>query len=410
MSSKAGVEFPIGGRPPIATRTSGADLPLPAVVVTFGFKNEFAWVVQDEIKKAKKQFGAESSVMMVDLRQTMKQSSELKVEYRKDGSHPASIIKVFSQTAFADVIDETMTNMIRSVPMLVVAGSMSGYRRADVFGRCLTDCVNSLEMNGAQMFAMNHFPTCDCASAAAIRDQFKYALEWAREPWASMEPPADDTKRYGHAEALSRPMAHRTFNAILCSVGRLNAEMVDVPVDTAVDGGAAEADDAEAEEEEDEEGDRDDAISDEEDEEPVEDGAGIYASAKEEDVSWSPQPSSNKLFKPSVGSLEPPPHKKARSVADVVDHEWATALEPWMTTTFDVRNWNEVLVEFGVDKTAIYELFLLSQMGKDGVRHANWIMSKLFKKRSDGQELYNVSAFVHSSVLKSRYQVTNESW
>ena len=80
--------------------------------------------------------------------------------------------------------------------------------------------------------------------------------------------------------------------------------------------------------------------------------------------------------------------------------------EPWETTTFDIRNWKNVLNAFKVDDTAINELFLLSQMSHDGARHANWIISKLLKKSADGQELYNSSAFIHKSVLKSRYQVT----
>ena len=82
--------------------------------------------------------------------------------------------------------------------------------------------------------------------------------------------------------------------------------------------------------------------------------------------------------------------------------------EAWMTLDWDVANWNVLMEECGVDKTARMDLTLLSQFSEVGAQAANQILSKLLKKVADGETFNNPSAFVHSRVLNSRNELWNQ--
>ena len=84
----------------------------------------------------------------------------------------------------------------------------------------------------------------------------------------------------------------------------------------------------------------------------------------------------------------------------------AAPLEPWERLDFDPRAWSAVLRRAGVDDTARMELFLLAQLGEEGKREANTVISKVLKHQADGTEVRNASAFVHSCVRNARHRST----
>lgn len=127
-----------------------------------------------------------------------------------------------------------------------------------------------------------------------------------------------------------------------------------------------------------------------------------------------------KRLKPSAKSVfvpppPPPAKRKSSSPSPYAAHMHAAGQQrsslaasssqeplPWQTTQFDVRNWIAVLDENHVDKVSQQELFLLSQHAQEGAVEANRIISKVLKKMSDGVQLRNPSAFVHTSVQAAR--------
>ena len=81
--------------------------------------------------------------------------------------------------------------------------------------------------------------------------------------------------------------------------------------------------------------------------------------------------------------------------------------EPWECVSWDIMLWRSVLMEYGVDRAARQELFLLAQMGMRGALHANAIIGKLMKKKADKDDLRNPSGFVHAAYLKARHYIQN---
>ena len=394
-----------------------SDSTLPVSVITFGHKHDLNWCVEQEIAKMRDHFDADSAVMRVDLRKTLvnPETKENRVQFRTDGSHSSTIIKVFSQTVFRSVIEKDLTKLIDHAPSVVVAGCTTGYHRADVYGRTLTDSANGLTCGGNKMFAANHFATCGCVNAHEVRQQFKYAIEWVQKPWAATELKTDDTLAYAYKEVLSRPTAYGTFTGIRDAVRRMNEVGV--------------SDNASSDDHDDHDSNTDERrYDDDESEVEVAPPRPTKAQSAKRPTPQPPKepPTADQRRRPPPPPPPQPSHrgggqKRARSsyaspprssYASPSSHEvkyevkHRDSLAPHETTTFDVRNWKNVLNEFNVDETATNELFLLSQMSHDGARHANWIISKLLKKKADGQDIYNPSAFVHSAVLKSRYQVT----
>ena len=62
----------------------------------------------------------------------------------------------------------------------------------------------------------------------------------------------------------------------------------------------------------------------------------------------------------------------------------AAPLESWERLDFDPRAWSAVLRRAGVDDTARMELFLLAQLGEEGKREANTVISKVLKHQGRG--------------------------
>ena len=63
------------------------------------------------------------------------------------------------------------------------------------------------------------------------------------------------------------------------------------------------------------------------------------------------------------------------------------------------------MVEQGVDVVSQQELFLLAALSTDGWYAANSVLAKLAKKTADGEQVRNVSAFVHACVQNARRSI-----
>jgi len=78
-------------------------------------------------------------------------------------------------------------------------------------------------------------------------------------------------------------------------------------------------------------------------------------------------------------------------------------LPEWATSENNINVWWKVLNDFGVDKSARMSLFALSLDEHRGHHEADVIMGMLIKKMTDGFEIRNASAYIHSSVLTARF-------
>jgi hypothetical protein len=96
--------------------------------------------------------------------------------------------------------------------------------------------------------------------------------------------------------------------------------------------------------------------------------------------------------------IEPTPLQGAPT-----DHDWAT-------TDRNIDVWWGVLTDAGVDQSAVQMLFCLAQIGDDGYRAANHIVSSLLTHINDEHGFVNVSAFVYSSSKKARQKITPKDW
>ena len=74
-------------------------------------------------------------------------------------------------------------------------------------------------------------------------------------------------------------------------------------------------------------------------------------------------------------------------------------VEDWVSFENDATRWNSLLLDLDCDTASRMSLFALAQNNK---RAANGIIWKLVKKIADKQEINNASAFVHSSVKRTR--------
>ena len=64
-----------------------------------------------------------------------------------------------------------------------------------------------------------------------------------------------------------------------------------------------------------------------------------------------------------------------------------------------------VLDDAAIDDRARQSLFLLASYGNDGKLAANHVLAKLVKGLTDDKQMKNPSAWVHSTVMKSRYRL-----
>ena len=77
----------------------------------------------------------------------------------------------------------------------------------------------------------------------------------------------------------------------------------------------------------------------------------------------------------------------------------------WLTFDRDIEAWRDFLVSIGADEDSIMDLICLSQFSDDGYERANSTIGKILKKRSDQQEIRNISGFIHSNVLNARHEM-----
>ena len=114
---------------------------------------------------------------------------------------------------------------------------------------------------------------------------------------------------------------------------------------------------------------------------------------------------------PPIAPKRIPLHAKRARVIDT-DEEWHAKIEqlpeqePWETDgAFTVDMWRAVLAEYGVDKAAQHEVFLLSQYSEAGRMGANDVVAKLLKATADNRTINNPSGFVHKMAQTIRYSL-----
>ena len=155
---------------------------VPIAVVSFGHK-EHDRLMQEFINLD------EPFYVYYDLRKMISDPlRQDRVNHREDGSHAKTIVAVFGQQSFANVVAETLSGALAQAESLgrgvVIAGGCNGgFHRADTWGRTLVDSFNALMVGPAvRLVNAQHFPL-----QTASQDEAKYILDdakkWAAMPW-----------------------------------------------------------------------------------------------------------------------------------------------------------------------------------------------------------------------------------
>ena len=80
-------------------------------------------------------------------------------------------------------------------------------------------------------------------------------------------------------------------------------------------------------------------------------------------------------------------------------------LQEWHTFDFSIEAWAGLLDEIGADEDSQQALFLLAQLGPDGMYATNSIISKIIKKRSEQEWVRSWSAYIQSCARNARHEI-----
>lgn len=231
-----------------------------------------------------------------------------------------------------------------------------------------------------------------CTSRKEVQGQIRAAVDWSADPWLTADT-TDHTNRYAAMAYKQRPDAWSTFTRIWDYVEYLKSTFAgyhaaEQPLET------------------------EKKVAEQELEGDSWSGDHAISPLNEEPFAKRLKPSAKSVFVPPP---PPPAKRKSSSPSPYAAHMHAAGQQrsslaasssqeplPWQTTQFDVRNWIAVLDENHVGKVSQQELLMLSQHSQEGAVEANRIISKVLKKMSDGVQLRNPSASVHTSVQAAR--------
>ena len=300
-----------------------------------------------------------------------------------------TLLAIYSQSEFVDEIIKLADIAVGSLDkpygdilQLIHAQCRTGYHRASTFGNTLSEVLNSLESPlGTRLFNCQSFSLLKYTRKDAIDKQIDSAIEWSRREDPHLMPGGGSRERctlYAYHAVAQREASEINFKRIWDWVDSFNEA-----------GLAKHSDD-------------------------VQYMASIVAEHHEErERSRSPPPRAkahSPMLRPSAAPSTrvpppPPPASKGRpSMPSQPKVRPPSHLLPWKNIAPDsdvARSWAIVLDEYAVDDASQHAIFALAQSCEEGRRRAFAIMTKLFKKRSDGEDFGNSSAFVWSSVKRA---------
>ena len=405
-----------------------SEFPRPLALLGWGvhsFSNSAAQACMD---KAKDVFG-KNAVKKLNLLEKLKNPATSERIFKGlDSEHEKTYVAIFSDERFAGTVAEGMQVLIDNINTIRMLGApcASGFHRSDTYVNAMEELAGSLRFgDGTPVFNVKAFSCCKDKDHSDSKNTMKFAMQWAENPWAEPLPLESRMSSRFAAGVRLRPNAVGAFNKCWDDLDAWNT--------------------AQAAKEEDEkrfnaEIQREQVEEEEEDEpafppvllKPTAKG-GVFRPSKTLKPTPPPVPP------PGIRVPPPPPpapksrtdepwenwqdlppqywwqyaedeneteeHKAKKFRSTVTCDPW----EPWETTALITKVWKDVLKEFNVDVNARKELWCLSQFGERGELHANAIVAKLLKKKSDKIHVRNPSAFIHSCVRGSRHFLQSSS-
>ena len=296
--------------------------------------------------------------MIQDLRKKLPKDPAATVEHGCGGQHPATQRVVFMNEGLADAVIATVTAVSElegTTPAFVAVGCTKGEHRAQVTALTIQDVLNSvIDFEGDRIYNCMVFHLNDCKKKAEYSTIYDTCERWGGEPWCVVECAplsAPIKERFAYQSAICTPQGAANWKAIWDQVQVMFPDSI------------------------------------------VEAVKQIEPDANVEDVVEVDE---------GVGD-----------VVRLVPHEPVNPPPEWFTFENKVQVWWDVLTAKGCDERCLQEIACLAQLGEAGYEHANHVISKVFKKESDGEEIENVSAFIHTRITNARHQLMNEggkSW
>ena len=299
---------------------------------------------------------SEQGFLQVDCREYMKKNPDTVARKGHTAEHDDVQTSVFEQDGFATVMKWCLEEVWANPKVSLKCNH--AIHRAPSCGLFLESALNSVvDRDGKRIFNAMHF-NMGGLQAKDIKVVMNRAREWHNEAWA-LQPTIARGNIFGERAARMSKEAWQNW-----------AECV-----TVIDGWSGGSNAASA-------------------------GAVTAATADAPGAAASSGPQTERPAKrprpPAASPVAGEQPTYASADRDVP--EWAT-FEP------KAESWRAFLVEQGVDVVSQQELFLLAALSTDGWYAANSVLAKLAKKTADGEQVRNVSAFVHACVQNARRSI-----
>ena len=324
-------------------------------MVSFGYDTKGGQAFLASIRK--------SRFRVIDCRTKLPRDPNASVGHGQDGRYAQTQKVVIGQEKFPDFMKEVVTAVTEDAETLLALGCRQGIHRADTTGRMCTDILNSIvTSDGHRMYNAKLFSLSLAYGKRGFDQMIADSKTWARHPWCLVDGPLMAKDRFAQQSCMDSPASALNFQDVHEWVEAIHI----VPWTMAS---------------------------------PV--------------LRPQPQPQPQQPVAPPTSSQMAAAQQRAEQQQHAEQRRSRSPppLEPWETLNVgDATVWASTLHEFGADRTARQELFLLAQHSTGGFQEANSIISKLLKKRADHEDIRNVSAFIHKCVCNSRAELGSWSF
>ena len=190
--------------------------PIPVAVVSYG---------EEQIRQVRRYISGmeedESSANIVEMdvlgRLPNDPSLVDRVGHAQDGSYGKTIVSVYGQRPFLQLVKDTAHNLISAlkdnsiIGCVVFGNCRHATHRSDVWARTTESMLNHIEEpNGNRVFNAQHFSMRGASTKNAQLRILNVARDWATNPWATMR----ISEKYGADSVISRAEATATFDGI----------------------------------------------------------------------------------------------------------------------------------------------------------------------------------------------------
>ena len=311
-------------------------------------------------------------------------------------SDAMSVLAIYSQPEFgdaiismADTIIESVDNDREPVLNLINAECRTGFHRATTYGNTLAEVLNGLEdPPGVRRFNCQVFSTIKYTRRDAITKQIQSAIDFVERDDPHLMPGGasrDRSTLYGYSAVAQRAASEAVFKRIWDRVDEYNKWAATHYINDLT------RDEPPVQRE------RSRSPRPELSQDPK-----LHLTAKAMPAKAMPMRLKAERLVASWTPVPPPPPPQVRRMEPTEPPPSCAKTWENIATDSDVaRSWSVVMDEYKVDAASQHGLFALAQSSPEGRHRAFAIMSKLFKKKADGEVVSNSSAFVWSAVKNS---------